>query len=236
MHFHVVTLFPGAFDSYLSESILKRAIEDKKLKVSFYNPRDFADNEYARIDKPPYGGGPGMVIQALPVIKAIDFALKKIKNKESRINKNLKELKTKNLKLRTKIIFLSPGGIQFTNEYARKTSKSFSEIIIVSGRYEGIDARVKKAFKTEDVSIGPFVLTGGELPAMMMIDSIARQRKGILGNFDSIEERRVAFHDSYTRPEIIEYKGKKLSVPKILLSGDPKKIEEWKESVLKQNA
>jgi len=236
MHFHVITLFPGAFDSYLSESILKRAIEDKKLKVSFYNPRDFADNEYARIDRPPYGGGPGMVVQALPVIKAIESALKKIKNKESRIKKNSK-LKPnasrhhaiiENLKLRTKIIFLSPGGIQFTNEYAKKTSKSFSEIIIVSGRYEGIDARVKKAFKMEDVSIGPFVLTGGELPAMMMIDSIARQRKGILGNFDSVEERRVTSHDSYTRPETIEYKGKKFSVPKILLSGDPKKIEEWR--------
>jgi len=236
MHFHVITLFPGAFDSYLSESILKRAIEDKKLKVSFYNPRDFADNEYARIDRPPYGGGPGMVVQALPVIKAIESALKKIKNKESRIKKNSKlkpnasrhDAIIENLKLRTKIIFLSPGGIQFTNEYAKKTSKSFSEIIIVSGRYEGIDARVKKAFKMEDVSIGPFVLTGGELPAMMMIDSIARQRKGILGNFDSVEERRVTSHDSYTRPETIEYKGKKLTVPKILLSGDPKKIEEWR--------
>lgn len=236
MHFHVITLFPGAFDSYLSESILKRAIEDKKLKVSFYNPRDFADNEYARIDRPPYGGGPGMVVQALPVIKAIESALKKIKNKESRIKKNSKlkpnasrhDAIIENLKLRTKIIFLSPGGIQFTNEYAKKTSKSFSEIIIVSGRYEGIDARVKKAFKMEDVSIGPFVLTGGELPAMMMIDSIARQRKGILGNFDSVEERRVTSHDSYTRPETIEYKGKKFSVPKILLSGDPKKIEEWR--------
>lgn len=213
MHFHLITLFPGAFDSYLNESILKRAIEDKKLKVSFYNPRDFADNEYARIDKPPYGGGPGMVIQALPVIKAI--------------------AKAKGKKKRVKIIFLSPGGLQFTNDYAKSAAKAFKDIIIVSGRYEGIDARVKKVFKMEEVSIGPFVLTGGELPAMMMIDSIARQRKGILGNFDSVEERRVTSHDSYTRPEIIEYKGKKLRVPKILLSGDPKKIDEWKQSLKK---
>lgn len=208
MHFHIITLFPGAFDSYLGESILKRAIEDKKLKVSFYNPRDYADNAYARVDKPPFGGGPGMVIQALPVIKAIA----KAKGKSKKV----------------KIIFLSPGGKQFTNEYAKTTAKAFKDIIIVCGRYEGIDARVKKVFKMDEVSIGPFVLTGGELPAMMMIDSIARQRKGILGNFDSVEERRVSSHESYTRPEIFEYKGKKYSAPKVLLSGDPKKIDEWR--------
>lgn len=228
MHFHIITLFPGAFDSYLGESILKRAIEDKKLKVSFYNPRDYADNAYARVDKPPFGGGPGMVIQALPVIKAIEAAQKGIKNRELRMEKKAQKLKTKNLKLKTKIIFLSPGGEQFTNMYAAKTAKSYSDVIIVCGRYEGIDARVKKVFKVDEVSIGPFVLTGGELPAMIMIDSIARQRKGILGNFDSVEERRVSSHDSYTRPEIFEYKGKKYSAPKVLLSGDPKKIEEWR--------
>src|SRR3954466_2026216 len=98
MHFHIVTLFPKAFDSYLGESILKRAIEDKKIRVSFYNPRDFADNAYKRIDRPPYAGGPGMVIQAEPVIKAIAKAKSKIKSKNS------------------KIIFLSPSGKQFTNE------------------------------------------------------------------------------------------------------------------------
>ncbi len=217
MHFHIITLFPGAFDSYLGESILKRAIEDKKLKVSFYNPRDYADNAYARIDKPPFGGGPGMVIQALPVIKAIAKARGNTKNKKKKF----------------KIIFLTPGGMQFTNGYAKKVAKAYTDIIIVSGRYEGIDARVKKVFPMDDVSIGPFVLTGGELPAMLMIDSIARQRKGILGNFDSLEERRLSSHDSYTRPEIFEYKGKKYSAPKVLLSGDPKKIEEWKQGCAK---
>ncbi len=208
MNFHIITLFPGAFDSYLSESILKRAIEDKKIKVKFYNPRDFADNKLDRVDRPPYGGGPGMVIQAIPVIKAI--------------------AKAKIGKKKTKIIFLTPSGKQFTNEYARKTAKSFSDIIIVCGRYEGIDARVKKVFKMEDISIGPFVLTGGELPAMMIVDSIARQRKGILGNFDSIEERRISSDNVYTRPETIIYKGRKMKVPGVLLSGDPKKINIWK--------
>ncbi|MBX4189221.1 tRNA (guanosine(37)-N1)-methyltransferase TrmD [Candidatus Parcubacteria bacterium] len=210
MHFHIVTLFPKAFDSYLGESILKRAIEDKKIKVSFYNPRDFTKDKWKRIDRPPYAGGPGMVIQAEPVAKAIDGAIKKIKNKKY------------------KIILLSPSGKQFTNEYAAKTAKKFSDVIIVSGRYEGIDARVKKIFKMEEVSIGPFVLTGGELPAMILIDVMSRQVEGVLGNFDSLEEKRVG-GDSYTRPEVFEYKGKKYRVPKVLLGGDHKKIEEWKK-------
>lgn len=211
MHFHIVTLFPKAFDSYLGESILKRAIEDKKLKVSFYNPRDYADNKHDRIDRRPFGGGPGMVIQAEPVIRAVDSALKKIKNNKY------------------KIIFLSPSGKQFTNEYAAKFAKKYKHIVIVSGRYEGIDARVKKIFKMENISIGPFVLTGGELPAMLMMDVIARQVEGVLGNFDSIEEHRISTSEVYTRPEKFKYKGKTYGVPKILLSGHQAKIEEWKK-------
>jgi tRNA (guanine37-N1)-methyltransferase len=167
VHFHLITLFPKTFDSYFSESILKRAIEDKKIKVSFYNPRDFTENKWKRIDRPPYAGGPGMVIQAEPVVKAIEKALKNPKHK------------TKS----TKIIFLSPGGKQFTNQYAQKISKRYKHIIIICGRYEGIDARVKKVFKVEEVSVGPFVLTGGELPAMIMVDVIARHVKGVLGDF-----------------------------------------------------
>lgn len=215
MHFHIITLFSKSFDSYLGESILKRAIEDKKIKVSFYNPRDFTKDKFRRIDRKPFGGGPGMVIEALPVIKAIEKAIKNKKN--------------------AKIIFLSPSGKQFTNDYAAKLPKKYKDIIIVSGRYEGIDARIKKVFKMEDISIGPFVLTGGELPAMIMIDCIARQVEGVLGNFDSREESRVASKDVYTRPEIIEYKGKKLKVPKILLSGNHAKIEEWKNKINKSD-
>ena len=209
MNFHTITLFPNAFKSYLGESILKRAIEDKKIKVSFYNPRDFAGNKWNRIDRPPYGGGPGLVIEALPVIKAIEKAKSKARN--------------------AKIIFLSPRGKQFTNEYAYKTAKNYKNIIIICGRYEGIDARVKKIFKMDEVSVGPFVLTGGELPAMLMIDVMARQVPGVLGNVDSIEERRVSSSEIYTRPEIFKYKNKSYRVPKILLSGHRAKIEEWKK-------
>lgn len=215
MRFHVITLFPGAFDSYLNESIISRAIEDKKIKVSFYNPRDYSDDKWKRVDQKPYAGGPGMVIQALPTIKAIEKAVSKIK---------------RNAKSKIKIIFFSPGGTEFTTDYAKKTAKKYTDIIFVCGRYEGIDARVKKVFKMEDVSVGNYVLTGGELPAMVLIDCISRQVEGVLGNFNSLEESRVSSHDSYTRPEVFEYKKKKYRVPKVLLSGDHKKIEEWKRT------
>jgi tRNA (guanine37-N1)-methyltransferase len=214
MNYHIVTLFSDSFSSYLGESILSRAIEDKKIKVTFYNPRDYADNKFKHIDQKPYAGGPGMVIQALPVIEAIAEAVKKIKRRKT---------------AKTKIIFFSPAGKQFDTEYAKKTAKKYTDIIFICGRYEGIDARVKKIFKMENISVGPFVLTGGELPAMLLIDSISRQVQGVLGNFDSLEESRTASPDVYTRPEVIEYKGKKYRVPKVLLSGDHKKIEEWKE-------
>ncbi len=212
MNFHIITLFPNSFDSYLSESILKRAIEDKKIKVLFYNPRDYEPDPKWRVDDKPYGGGPGMVIRALPVIEAIAAAIKKTKKSK-----------------KIKIIFLSPSGKQFDTSYAKTSAKKYTDIIIVCGRYEGIDARVKKAFKCEDISVGPFVLTGGELPAMIMIDSISRQVEGVLGDINSLEESRAASVDVYTRPEVITYKKKNYRVPKVLLSGNHKKIEEWRQ-------
>jgi tRNA (guanine37-N1)-methyltransferase len=216
MTFHIITLFPQSFDSYLSESILKRAQEDKKIKVKFYNPRDFTNGtSYAdrRVDDKPYGGGPGMVIEALPVIKAIAKAQGNKKGKKN-----------------TKIIWFTPSGKQFDTAYAKTVAQKFTDIIFICGRYEGIDARVKKAFKVEEISIGPFVLTGGELPAMILIDSISRQIKGVLGDHASLEESRIASPDVYTRPEVVEYKGKKYKVPKVLLSGNHKLIDEWRKN------
>ncbi len=134
---------------------------------------------------------------------------------------------------RVKIIWLSPSGKQFTNESGTKLAKH-SNIIIICGRYEGIDARVKKAFRVEEISVGPFVLTGGELPAMIMIDVISRQVEGVLGDFNSREESRIASPDVYTRPEVFDYKGKKLRVPKVLLSGHQANIEAWKQSKKKR--
>ena len=233
MHFHIITLFPKAFDSYLGESILKRAIEDKKIKVSFYNPRDFVKDKNKRIDKPPYAGGPGMVIQAEPVIKALEKAL--IRSKEKGVGGKKKGVRSKEYEIKRgkgedfKIIFLSPSGKQFTNAYATTCAKKYKNIIIISGRYEGIDARVRKVFKTEAISVGPFVLTGGELPAMIILDVISRQVSGVLGNFDSIEEKRISSSEVYTRPEVFKYKGKDYRVPKVLLSGHQAKIEAWKQ-------
>ncbi|MFZ2523129.1 MAG: tRNA (guanosine(37)-N1)-methyltransferase TrmD [Minisyncoccia bacterium] len=228
MRYHIITLFPHAFDSYLNESIISRAIEDKKIKVNFYNPRDFTKDKWKRIDQKPYSGGPGMVIQAEPVIKAVEAALKNSKKqiRKSKENKKISVLRSPASNF--KIVWLSPGGKQFDTDYAKKTSKKYTDLVIICGRYEGIDARVKKVFKVEEVSVGPFVLTGGELPAMIFIDSISRQVPGVLGNIDSLEENRVASHDVYTRPEVFEYKKKKYKVPKVLLSGNHAKIQEWK--------
>jgi tRNA (guanine37-N1)-methyltransferase len=150
----------------------------------------------------------------------------------------VKEKKEKKSKI--KIIFFSPSGKKFDTEYAKKTAKKYTDIIFVCGRYEGIDARVKKVFKMEDVSIGDYVLTGGELPAMILIDSISRQIEGVLGNFDSLEENRVSSSLVYTRPEVLEWppasakataRQRKYKVPKVLLSGNHKKIEEWKSKL-----
>ncbi|MDD2934988.1 MAG: tRNA (guanosine(37)-N1)-methyltransferase TrmD [Candidatus Pacebacteria bacterium] len=209
MNFHIITLFPNSFDSYINESILARAIKSKKIKIKFYNPRDFADNK-RQVDDKPYGGGPGMVIKAEPVIKAI----KKAKGKDTK----------------SKIIFLSPSGKQFDNLYAKKIAKGYKNIIIIAGHYEGIDARVKKIFKTEDITVGPYVLTGGELPAMLMVDVITRQIEGVLGDIQSLEENRNASPEVYTRPESFKYKNKNYKVPKVLLSGNHKEIEEWRKS------
>jgi len=206
MKFQVITLFPSMFDSYLKESIIGRAITDKKISVKFYNPRDYTENKWGRVDGRPYGGGPGMVMEAQPILTAIGKARGKKK---------------------TKVIIFSPAGKKLTNEYARNLLKKNKEIILVSGRYEGIDGRVKKILKAEEVSIGDYVLTGGELPAMVLIDTVARQIKGVLNTFDSVEENRISSSEVYTRPEILKYKGKNYKVPKVLLSGHQANIEKW---------
>jgi tRNA (guanine37-N1)-methyltransferase len=234
---------------------LRRAIENGKISVRFYNPRDFVKpttaqkkkkKPYLRVDDKPYGGGPGMVIQAEPVAKAIEAAIKRTDNRKQKAEnrrqtadnrgqkadnrKQTTENRQKTTgKKKTAIIFLSPAGRQFTTDYAKKAAKKWSDIIIICGRYEGIDARVKKIFKAEEVSVGPFVLTGGELPAMLMIDSISRQIEGVLGDFNSLEESRVSSSDVYTRPEVFEYKGKKYRVPKVLVTGHHAKIDSWKK-------
>lgn len=224
MNFHIVTLFPEMFDSYLSESILGRAIKEKKIKISFVNPRKFVSGKYkkvwpdgnisAQIDERPYAGGPGMIMMAEPIIKAVESITKKIKK-----SKNKKVL----------IVNFIPRAEKFTTKSAKDISKKYTDIIMICGRYEGIDARVDKILKTKKYSIGDYVLTGGEIPAMVLIDSISRQIKGVLGNFDSREEERVSSSEIYTRPEVLVHNNKKYRVPKVLLSGNHKDIETWKK-------
>lgn len=215
LNFHIISLFPESFDSYIDKSIIARAIENKIISVQFYNPKKFATankSGITKVDDRPYGGGPGMVIQAEPVIKSIE----KILSKKTIV------------KAKTAIIFLSPSGVQFDTGLATKFSKKYKDIIIVCGRYEGIDARVKKVFKMIDVSVGPWVTTGGELPALVMIDVISRQIEGVLGKFESREEARISSSEVYTRPEVLIYKNKKYKVPKVLLSGNHKEIDAWR--------
>ncbi|MCR4275386.1 MAG: tRNA (guanosine(37)-N1)-methyltransferase TrmD [Candidatus Wolfebacteria bacterium] len=212
MRFDIITIFPQIFDSYLNESILKRAQAKKLIDIKIHNLRDFTSNKHKKVDDKPFGGGPGMVLMAEPIIKAVKKAVKSKK---------------------TKVILFSAGGKQFDNKAARVLSK-YNQLVFVCGRYEGVDERVKKAVKdlglgVEEISIGPYVLTGGELPAMVLIDAISRQIKDVLGKQESLEEKRLGVGvPGYTRPEAFIFRKKKYPTPKVLLSGNHQKIEEWR--------
>ena len=212
MKFHVVALFPEVIDRYCSTSILGRAQKSKLLSVRAHQLRDFAGNKWGKVDERPFGGGPGMVLRAEPVVKAVQ--------------KIIRQRQRPGAAKKIKIIVTSAGGKALTNSYAKNLAQKYSDVIIVCGRYEGIDARVKKILKAEEISIGNYILTGGEIPALAIIDAAARHLPGVLGKKESIEESRVASHDVYTRPEIITIKGKNYRVPKVLLSGHHAKIDE----------
>ncbi|KKR89105.1 MAG: tRNA (guanine-N(1)-)-methyltransferase [Candidatus Wolfebacteria bacterium GW2011_GWA2_42_10] len=220
MRFDIITIFPKIFSakggSYLNESILKRAQKNKLVDIKIHNLRDFTKDKHRKVDDRPFGGGPGMVITVEPIIKAV-----------SNINRQASKKKIK-------VILFTPGGKQFNNKTAANLAKNYDNLILICGRYEGIDARVEKVIenlklKIENLSVGPYVLTGGELPAMVLIDAVSRQIPGVLGKQESLEEKRYGAGLSvYTRPEVLKYKGKKYKVPKILLSGNHKKIDEWR--------
>ena len=219
MHFHIVTLFPEVCQPYTDAGVLGRAqktdkgkgakVRGKKIDVSYYNPRDYAKGKHKKVDDRPYGGGPGMVMAAEPILKAVGKAIGRKKD--------------------VKALLMSPRGKKFDTKMAKNLAKKYKHLVLISGRYEGIDARVKKALKAEEVSVGDYVLTGGELPALSIVDSVARQIPGVLGTFESLEEERVSSGEMYTRPEVLEYKGKKYKVPKVLVEGNHKKIEEWRK-------
>ncbi|MBC8499073.1 MAG: tRNA (guanosine(37)-N1)-methyltransferase TrmD [Candidatus Atribacteria bacterium] len=220
MRFDIITIFPKIFDSYFNESIIKRAQKRKLIKINIHNLRDFTKDKHKTVDDKPYGGGFGMVLMVEPIYKAV----KEIKNK---IFKNKK----------SKVILLSPKGKKFNQKMAQKFSK-LDQLIIISGRYEGVDERVTKYVADEEISIGDYILTGGELPAMVLVDTIARLIPGTITE-GSLEEESFTKNDKYkeyphyTRPEKIKINKKERRVPKILISGNHKKIKDWKERLTK---
>lgn len=219
--FNVITIFPEAFGSYIKASILGRAIKKKLVKVNLVNLRLFTKDRHKTVDDRPYGGGAGMVMKAEPLLKAVDYLKKKSKNRKQ------------------KIVLLSAKGKQFNQKMAYNWAKNYRNVIFISGRYEGIDERVKVALKADEISIGPYVLTDGDVAVMALISSVARLVPGAI-KLESLkeeshwnlkvkkEEQGKLEYPHYTRPEMLTYKGRKYRVPKVLLSGNHKKIDEWR--------
>jgi len=212
--FDVITIFPEMFKSYLGESLIARAIEKKFIKVNLHNLRKWTTDNHQTVDGRPFGGGLGMVLKVEPIYKAV-----------KQINKNKK----------SKVILFTPRGEKFTQKLANKLSK-LDQVVFICGRYEGVDERVAEKIADMQVSIGDYDLMGGELPAMVAIETISRLVPGVIGKEQLLQERvsksgGFLEYAQYTRPEIFSpQKGKKWKVPEVLLSGDHKKIDEWKRA------
>jgi tRNA (guanine37-N1)-methyltransferase len=212
--FKIITIFPEILNSYYNESIIKRACDKKIIGIENYNLRDWTTDNHKTVDDTPYGGGAGMLMKIEPLYKALQ-AIKKGGNSKKR-----------------KIVLMAASGTTWTQKKAKEYTK-LDETIIICGRYEGVDARIKE-FIDEEISIGDYVLTGGELGAAVMIDSISRLLPGVLGNNDSaIEESHseegVMEYPQYTRPEIFKVGKKSFPVPRVLLEGNHKLINEWRK-------
>lgn len=213
--FDVITIFPGMFDSYVSESLIARAIKKKFIKINLHNLRKWTTDNHQTVDDRPFGGGLGMVLKVEPIYKAV------------------KQIKKSNKK--AKVILFTPRGEKFNQQMAYKLSK-LEQVIFICGRYEGVDERVAEKIADMTVSIGEYDLMGGELPAMICIESISRLVPGVLGKEQLLKERvsktgGFLEYAQYTRPEIFKTKeGKKWKVPSVLLSGNHKDIDEWKKS------
>ncbi|MDM0191512.1 tRNA (guanosine(37)-N1)-methyltransferase TrmD [Clostridioides difficile] len=209
MRFHIMTLFPEIFNSYMDESIMKRAVEKDIIEVHIYNIRDFSNNKHKKVDDYPFGGGAGMVMTPQPIYDTYKHIIT-----------------THNIN-NPSVIYLTPKGKVYNQSMAKQMSLK-EDIILLCGHYEGIDERIIDLIVTDEISIGDYVLTGGELPALIMIDSISRLIPGVLNQEESFEEE--SFKDNlleyphYTRPR--DFEG--LKVPEVLLSGNHKKIDEWR--------
>ncbi len=207
MRFHVLTIFPNLLDSPLKEGIIRRALQAGKIEVELINIRDFTTDKHAMTDDRPFGGGEGMVMKPEPLAAAI----RKVRNEH----------------IHSHVVLLSPQGRQYDQAVAKKYSR-LEDLVLICGRYEGVDERIRRYFVDEEISIGDYILTGGELAAMIIIDSVTRLLPGVLGCEGSVEfdtfSRGGIKYPQYTRPR--DFEG--YEVPEILLSGDHAKIAEWR--------
>lgn len=216
--FHIITIFPEIFDSYLNESILKRAQTDGNVTIKIYNLRDFADDKHKTVDDTPYGGGPGMVMKVEPISKCVEHIKSKIKHACTGLTGE-----------KLKIILTSAKGTTFSQKKANEL-KELTDIILICGRYEGVDERVANHIADEEISIGNYVLTGGELPAMVIADSVTRLLPNVLGNKESLDneshcEEGVKDFPTYTKPP--KFCG--WDVPDVLQNGNHVEIKKWRK-------
>jgi tRNA (guanine37-N1)-methyltransferase len=206
MQIAIVTIFPQMFDSFVCEGMTRRALETGQLQLEFRNPRDFTEDNHRQVDDRPYGGGPGMVMMAEPLNQAIGSARAAV---------------------RGRVIYLSPQGRQLKQKRARELA-SEAGLVLLAGRYEGVDERVLEAEIDEEISIGDYVLSGGELPAMVLIEALVRYLPGVLGNEDSVKSDSFSAGlldwPHYTRPEVYG----EHQVPSVLLSGHHEEIRRWR--------
>ena len=211
IRFDLITIFPNIFDSYLKESLILRAVKNKIIEIKIHDIRRYAKGKHKKVDDKPFGGGPGMVLMAEPIYKAVESIKSKIASQKSRV----------------RTILFSTRGKKLDTASALRLSK-YKQLILISGRYEGVDERVATHIADEEISIGDYVLSGGELPSLVLIETVSRQIPGFLGKYESLENIKGSY-PVFTQPEEFKpKKGRVWAVPEVLLSGHHKKIEEWR--------
>ena len=246
MTFHIITIFPEIFDSYFSSSIIGRAIKNNLIKVKIYDLRDYTLDKHQKVDDAPYGGGAGMILQVEPIYRAVKHVINGIDESDGTVRTNIKSGTSR-------IILFSAKGKKYRQADALRLDR-FDNLILICGRYEGVDERVAENIADEELSIGDYILSGGEIPAMAVLDSVSRLVPGVLGNEESIKDEsfgnsKINLHEpgefiisqnnkvpqleypQYTRPD--DFNGWK--VPEILISGHHEKIKQWRESKKKKN-
>ena len=255
MQFNIITIFPRIFDSYFNESILARARKEKLIEINVHDLRDYTSDKHKTVDDAPYGGGAGMVLKVEPIYKALKKIIGKSNLKYFRKGtksgscsfssqssaERLRRGDNSDKNNKTKVILLSAKGKKFDQAMAKRFSK-LDKLVLICGRYEGVDERVAGNLADEEISVGDYVLTGGEIPAMVIIDSVSRLIKGVVGNEESVKDESFSKkgyleYPHYTRPENFSPNKKtNWKVPDVLLSGNHKKIQEWRERYSRNNS